>query len=99
LFHNKNVFAWSENDLCGVNRSIIEQALNVDPSTRPRKHKVRKMSEDKAEVKRFLSAGVIREVAYLEWLVLELANTWSTEPEQWKIWKRFDAWLHRVLEQ
>jgi hypothetical protein len=28
LFHNKDVFAWSANDLCGVNRSIIEHALN-----------------------------------------------------------------------
>jgi hypothetical protein len=56
LFNNKDVFAWSANDLCGVNRE--------------------KMSDDKAEgarneVKRFLSAGVIREVKYLEWL----ANT------------------------
>jgi hypothetical protein len=44
--------------MCGVDRSIIEHALNVDPSTRPRKQKLRKMSEDKAEVKRLLSAGV-----------------------------------------
>jgi hypothetical protein len=73
LFHNKDIFAWSVNDLCGGEKSIIESALNVDPSTRPRKHKLRKMSEDKAndEVKRSISAGVIREVAYLEWL----ANT------------------------
>jgi hypothetical protein len=76
LFHNKDVFAWSANDLCGVNRSIIEHALNVDPSVRPRKQKLRKMYEDKAEgakakVKRLLSVGVIREVAYPEWL----ANT------------------------
>jgi hypothetical protein len=61
LFHNKDVFAWSANDLCGVDRSIIEHALNVDPSVRPRKQKLRKMSEDKAEgakaeVKRLLSA-------------------------------------------
>jgi hypothetical protein len=37
LFHNNNVFSWSANDLCGVDRSIIEHALNVDPSTRLRK--------------------------------------------------------------
>jgi hypothetical protein len=49
LFHNKDVFAWSPNDLCGVNRSIIEHALNVDPSARPHKQKLRKMSKDKAE--------------------------------------------------
>jgi hypothetical protein len=73
LFHNKDVFAWSANYLCGVDRNIIEHALNVDPSARPCKQKLRKMSEDmaegaKAKVKRLLSARVIKEVAYLEWL-------------------------------
>jgi hypothetical protein len=76
LLHNKDVFAWSSNDLCGVDRSIIEHALNVDPSVRPRKQKLRRMSEDKAEgakakVKRLLTTKVIREVAYPKWL----ANT------------------------
>jgi hypothetical protein len=73
LFNNKDVFAWSTNDLCGVNRDIIEHSLNVDPSFRPRKQRLQKMSVDKAEgarneVKRLLSAGVIREVKYPEWL-------------------------------
>jgi hypothetical protein len=73
LFNNKDVFAWSANDLCGVNRDVIEHSLNVDPTVRPRKQKHRKMSDDKAKgarnkVKRLLSAGVIREVTYLEWL-------------------------------
>jgi hypothetical protein len=76
LFNNKDVFAWSANDLCGVNRDVIEHSLNVDPSFRPRKQRLRKMSDDKAkgawnEVKRLLGAGVIREVKYPEWL----ANT------------------------
>jgi hypothetical protein len=76
LFNNKDFFAWSANDLCGVNRDVIEHSLNVDPSFRPRKQRLRKMSDDKAEgarneVKRLLSAGVIREVKYPEWL----ANT------------------------
>jgi hypothetical protein len=76
LFNNKDVFAWLVNDLCGVNRDVIEHSLNVDPSFRLRKQRLRKMSDDKAEgaqneVKRLLSAGVIREVKYPEWL----ANT------------------------
>jgi hypothetical protein len=76
LFNNKDVFAWSANDLCEVNRDVIEHSLNVDPSFRPRKQRLRKMSDDKAEgarneVKRLLSAGVIKEVTYPEWL----ANT------------------------
>jgi hypothetical protein len=48
----------------------------VDPSFKHRKQRLRKMSDDKAEgarneVKRLLSASVIREVTYPEWL----ANT------------------------
>jgi hypothetical protein len=67
---------WTTNDLYGVNRDVIERSLNVDPVIRPRKYKLRKMSNDKAEgarneVKRLLSARVIREVTYPEWL----ANT------------------------
>jgi hypothetical protein len=73
LFNNKDVFAWTANDLCGVNRDVIEHSLSVDPSFRPGKQRLRKMSEDKAEgarneVKRLLSAGVIREATYPEWL-------------------------------
>jgi hypothetical protein len=73
LFNNKVVFAWSANDLCGVNRDVIEHSLNVDPAFRPRKQRLQKMSDDKAEgarneVKRLLSTGVIREVTYPEWL-------------------------------
>jgi hypothetical protein len=49
LFNNKDVFAWSANDLCGVNKDVIEHSLNVDPSFRPRKQRLRKMSDDKAE--------------------------------------------------
>jgi hypothetical protein len=76
LFNNKDVFVWSANDLYGVNRDVIEHSLNVDPAIRSRRQKLRKMSEDKAEgarneVKRLLSAGVIREVTYPELL----ANT------------------------
>jgi hypothetical protein len=52
LFNDKDVFAWSANYLCGVNRDVIEHSLNVDPSFRPRKQRLRKMSDDK----------------YLEWL-------------------------------
>jgi hypothetical protein len=37
MFNNKDVFAWSANDLCGVNRDVIEHSLNVDPAIRPRK--------------------------------------------------------------
>lgn len=40
LFHNKDAFAWSASGLCGVDRSIIEHALNVDPKIRLRKQRL-----------------------------------------------------------
>jgi hypothetical protein len=45
---NKDVFAWSAKDHTGVDRSFIEHQLNIDPSVKPRRQKLRKMSDDKA---------------------------------------------------
>jgi hypothetical protein len=55
----------------GVNRDIIEHRLQVNPSMKLKKQKLRKMSEEKveaakAEVQRLLDAGFIRNVAYLQ---------------------------------
>ena len=35
LQNNKDVFAWSHEDMLGINPSIISNKLNVDPSLRP----------------------------------------------------------------
>jgi hypothetical protein len=32
LFNNKDVFAWTTNDLCGANRDIIEHSLDCRPN-------------------------------------------------------------------
>jgi hypothetical protein len=76
LNRNKDVFAWSAKDLQGVDRDIIEHALETDERIPPKKQKLRKMSEEKvkaveAEVQRLQDAKVIREVKYPVWL----ANT------------------------
>jgi hypothetical protein len=73
LNKNKDVFAWSAKDLQGVNRDIIEHALETDEKIPPKKQKLRKMSEEKvkaveAEVQRLQDAQVIREVKYPVWL-------------------------------
>jgi hypothetical protein len=47
LCKNKYVFAWSASDLHDVSRDIIEHRLNIDPSIKPKKKKLRKMSDDK----------------------------------------------------
>jgi hypothetical protein len=73
LNKNKDVFSWSAKDLQGVERDIIEHALEIDEKVTPKKQKLRKMSEEKvnaveAEVQRLHDAKVIREVLYPVWL-------------------------------
>jgi hypothetical protein len=50
LFNNQDVFAWSANDLYGVNRDVIEHSLNVDPAFRPGKQRLRKFPMIKPKV-------------------------------------------------
>jgi hypothetical protein len=73
LNKNKDVFAWSSKDLQGVDRDIIEHALETDEKIASKKQKLQKMSEEKvkaveAEVQRLQDAKVIREVKYPVWL-------------------------------
>ena len=51
----------------------MEHSLRVDPKVKPRKQRLRIMSEDRkkaaqGEVQKLLDAGVIREVQYPKWL-------------------------------
>jgi hypothetical protein len=67
------VFTWRTSDLTRVSRDIIEHNLQVNPSARPRKQRLHKMSDErivaaKAEVQRLLDAGFICEVDYPCWL-------------------------------
>ena len=64
LSDNDNIFAWSAEDLRGVDKSIIEHILEVNQNLPPVKQKLRKMSEErkqiaKAEVQRLLDIGDI----------------------------------------
>jgi hypothetical protein len=73
LSKNKYVFTWSALDLVGVSHTIIEHSLGIDPSVRPKKQRLRKMSNEKteaakAEVHRLLEANFIEPVAYPMWL-------------------------------
>jgi hypothetical protein len=73
LSRNKDVFAWSALDLVGVSRTIIEHSLGIDPSVRPKKQRLCKMSDEKtkaakAEVHRLLEANFIEPIAYPTWL-------------------------------
>jgi hypothetical protein len=64
------VFAWSAEDLTGVDHNFIEHKLNIDAAVKPRRQKLRKMmSNDKVVVlkskdQRLLDASLIHEVMY-----------------------------------
>jgi hypothetical protein len=73
LSRNKDVFAWFALDLVKVSRTVIEHGLGIDPSVRPKKQRLRKMSDEKtetanAEVHRLLEANFIEPIANPTWL-------------------------------
>jgi hypothetical protein len=73
LFRNKDVFAWCTLDLVGVSRTIIEHSLGINPSVRPKKQRLRKMSDEKTEAAKAkvhyrLEANFIEPIAYPMWL-------------------------------
>ena len=73
LKQNKDVFAWKQEDMGGIDFTIITHRLNVSPSFKPVKQKRRsfaleRQKEINEEVDKLLKAGTIREVEYPEWL-------------------------------
>ena len=74
LKQNKDVFAWKQEDMGGINLAIITHILNVSPSFKPVMQKRRSFALERQnvineEVDKLLQAGAIREVEYPEWLV------------------------------
>ena len=73
LKQNKDVFAWKQEGMGGIDPSIITHRLNVSPSFKPVKKKRRSLAPERKktineEVGKLLQAGAIREVEYPEWL-------------------------------
>ena len=73
LQENLDVFAWSHEDMPGIPTEVIQHKLNVNPERKPvqQRRKAFTPERDQAirdEVARLLTAGVIREVYYPDWL-------------------------------
>ncbi|KAJ9539548.1 hypothetical protein OSB04_032281 [Centaurea solstitialis] len=73
LKEHSDCFAWSHEDMVGIDPSIISHKLNVDPTFKPIKQKRRKFAPERNkvindEVDNLLKTGKIREVKYPEWL-------------------------------
>ena len=73
LKNNQDVFAWSHDDMLGIDPSVIVHRLNVSPFFPPihQKKWVFTPKRDRAiaeEVHKLLEASFIEEVYYLDWL-------------------------------
>ena len=73
LRQNKDIFAWKQADMGGIDPIVITHRLNVSLSFRPVKQKRRSFAPDRQkaineELGKLLQAGAIREVEYPEWL-------------------------------
>ena len=73
LRQNKDVFAWKQADMGGIDPIVITYKLNTSPSFKPVKQKRRSFAPERQkaineEVGKLLQAGAIREVEYPEWL-------------------------------
>ena len=73
LRHNRDIFAWKQADMGGIDPAIITHKLNTNLSFKPVKQKRRSFTSERQkaineEVGKLLQAGAIREVEYPEWL-------------------------------
>ena len=73
LKQNVEVFAWKQEDMGGIDPTIITHKLNASPSFKPVKQKRRsfaleRQKEINEEVSKLLQARAIREVDYPDWL-------------------------------
>ena len=73
LRQNRDVFAWTQADMGGIDPAIITHKLNTNPSFKPVKQKRRSFAPERQksineEVGKLLQARAIREVEYPEWL-------------------------------
>lgn len=92
LTKNKDTFAWTAEDMPGIDPSIISHELHVDPSFKHIKQKRRKLGPDGAkavndEVERLLKVGSIREVKYPDWLANPMVVT--KKNEKWRVCEDF----------
>ena len=73
LNQNLDVFAWTHEDMTGIDSEVIEHKLNVDPTKKPVQQKRRVFAPEwnktvMEEVEKLLIARFIQEVYYPEWL-------------------------------
>ena len=71
---SRDVFAWSHEDMPGIDPSVMVHRLNVSPAFLPVRQKKRVFTPERdraivEEVQKLQEASFIREVYYPDWLV------------------------------
>ena len=70
-----DVFAWSYEDMPGLDPSIVQHRLSILPRARPIKQKLRRLHprwslQEKEEIQKQLGVGFLLVVEYPEWLAI-----------------------------
>ncbi|KAL5565596.1 hypothetical protein UlMin_028760 [Ulmus minor] len=73
LREHRDVFAWSYEDMPGIDPNVIVHRLNIDPNFKPIKQKRRTFNAERymainTEVEKLLKAGFIEEANYPDWI-------------------------------
>ena len=73
LIEFKEVFAWSYEDMIGIDIDIVQHCIPTNPTMKTVKQKLRRMKLEwtlkiKEKVEKQYNAGFLRVVYYLEWL-------------------------------
>ncbi|KAK8942426.1 hypothetical protein KSP39_PZI008890 [Platanthera zijinensis] len=73
LRRNKDIFAWSPEDMPGIDPQVIHHSLNINPACKPVIQKKRNFAPERLraieeEVEKLLRAQFIREVGYPAWV-------------------------------
>ncbi|XP_072077721.1 uncharacterized protein [Arachis hypogaea] len=73
LRKNADLFAWTPDDMPGINPEVICHKLAIDKTVRPVAQKKRNLGEEKKraaleETQKLLNAGFIREIRFTTWL-------------------------------
>jgi len=73
LTDNRDLFAWTAEDMSGIDPRVMCHRLSVCKEAQPVAQKKRRMGEEKRnaaamEVQKLLEAGFIKEIHYTTWL-------------------------------
>ncbi|KAK1617002.1 hypothetical protein QYE76_022519 [Lolium multiflorum] len=101
LRENRNIFAWSTDDLVGVPRELAEHSFNVWKDAKPVKQPLRRFAEDRRkiigeEVTKLLLSGFIVEVLHTEWLAnpVLVEKKKEEDPKAPKAWRMCIDYTH-----